>query len=233
MNFKKDVVLVTVAHGNPALLEHQLNAYEEFGKPNEHIIWVNDPNLLDIAQRAKNCKVIHTTNLGLLAPFDILSEFITKRYFFIMPNDFRVTKSTWMEQYELCMPAHIVGIPGTDSFSVDGELHAEPNKLPKHIRLGGILIDRKAFLHIGKFGIMQGSQYGARSEQYEKHINCEVAFTSRFIDAGYRVRVIEKPPIYDYEHWGRNKQDKIWLGTLEELREFDRVHGVEPQSTTF
>lgn len=232
--FRQHVVALTIAHAQPAILEHHLQAYADNGKPCRHIVWVNGGSASsnaahDVARRFARggTRVIRSPNVDYHAPADIVAEFLEERdYLFIMPGDFRVTRPSWMEEFAAMLPADAVGIPGACSVSIDGKLCWPPVGgswgCPPHLRSGGLLISVAAFKVAGKFG---GDDKVLTWQ--------EVRLTRRMLAMGMTVKVIEEAPLYDYGHWGRNHHKGISHGTLDELRAFDAKHGVRAQETTY
>jgi hypothetical protein len=226
----QNTTLLTIAHNRPAVLEHHFQAYLDNGKPANHVVWVNgyDAGVWQVVQRFNGLApmtVVRAPMIGLHNIVDIVSEFIETEYLFLLTDDFRVTRPTWMEEFAVLLPADAVGVPGASSRSDNGVLKwlppGVPWACPPHLRTGGLLLRVAAFKATGKF-----SPDGVVSWQ-------EVRLTRKMLAMGMRVKVIEDAPFYDYGHWGRNHWPGISSGTLAQLKEFDVKFGVKAQSTTY
>lgn len=236
MNFAADTTLITVAYAHPALLEHQLDAYLALGRPLRHVVWVNDfrPDIWAVVEKylaaSTGALAVRTSNIGYMQPLDVVTELCQTSHVFIMPTDFRVTRPNWMSQYESWQPADAIGIPGNGCLSDGRGNLMTRDGFPPHLRIGGLLLRRSSFRHVGKFGVRSGAKYSG--EDYAEHVNREISLTADMLAAGMTVKVIENPPIYDYGHWGSTRHPDIGSATVEELRALDAKYGVTAHATT-
>lgn len=232
IDFAKDVALLTIAHSTPAMLEHQFQAYLDNRAPDNQVVWVNEFNdaVWQVVQRYRsnspaNVTVVRTPNVGYHTPVDVVAEFVATDYLFVMPTDFRVTRQTWMKEFEALTPADAIGIPGSCSRSDNGVLCGPPAGIPwawpPHLRSGGLLMRVDAFKAAGKFGVD-----GTLSAQ-------EVRLSRMMLAMAMKVRVIEDAPLYDYGDWGRRHWPGISHGTLDDLKAFDAKFGVKAQDSTY